>query len=88
MNLHQTAKPLSVLAAALVLAACGGGGGNSNSNGNGAAGGGTVNFSAQSVVDNEADNIITQTYANLNTAAANLLTAIQALAAGGATEPE
>ena len=84
MNIQHTAKPLTLLVAALALTACGGGG----SGGGGSASSDTVNFSAQSVVDNEADNVITQTYENLNTAAGNLLTAVQALADGGATEVE
>lgn len=83
MNTFQHIKSLSVVAAMLALTACGGGG--SSSGGGGST---TVTFSAQSVVDNEADNIITQTYENLNSAAADLLVAVTALNTGGATEPE
>ncbi|HMN81727.1 MAG TPA: imelysin family protein [Burkholderiaceae bacterium] len=60
----------------LVLAGCGGGGGGGD---DGAAG--PTGFAAKAVVDNVTDNIIVQTYRNLNTRAAALLAAVQALAA-------
>lgn len=63
----------------LILAGCGGGGG----------GGGTTTpagFSPKAMVDNIADAIVTQTYRNLNTQAAALLSAVQALAASPADE--
>ncbi len=49
---------------------------------------GTVSLNARSIINNVADAIIVQTYRNLNSAAAALLTAVQALATGGATEAE
>lgn len=63
----------------LVLAGCGGGGGD-----DGAAG--PTGFAAKAMVDNIADNIILQTYRNLNTQAAALLAAVQALAAASTDE--
>lgn len=83
MNNMQSMKTLSVIASALLLVACGGGGGSTP-----ASSSTDVGFAAQSVVDNVADDIITQTYTDLNTAAAALLTAVEALENGGATEPE
>lgn len=47
-----------------------------------------VFFDATGVTATAANSIITQTYKNLNTAAANLLVAVQALADGDATEAE
>lgn len=84
MKSIYSTKRLSILCAALALSACGGGGGS----GSASTAAGAVGFSAQAVVDNQADNIITQTYADLNSAAGDLLAAVQALAAGGATEAE
>lgn len=66
----------------LALAGCGGGGSG------GGGGSSNVTFAAKSVVDNVSDNVITQTYKNLNAAAATLLANVQALKTGGATEPE
>jgi predicted lipoprotein len=89
MKFKQTAKSLSLPAVVLMLTACGGGGGSNDSNGgNSSSSSEDVSFSAQSVVDNAADNIITQTYVDLNTAAAALLAAVEALEDGGATELE
>lgn len=66
----------------LVLAGCGGGGGGGDDSG--AAG--NTGFAAKAMVDNIADNIILQTYRNLNTQAAALLAAVQALAAAPTDE--
>lgn len=74
-----------LLSMPLALAACGGGGGG---DGGGDDGSGLVSFNAKAVTANLADNIITQTYANLDTRADALLGAVQALAADGATEDE
>jgi uncharacterized iron-regulated protein len=63
----------------LALAGCGGGGGDGD-DGPGA-------FAASSMVNNLADNVITQTYRNLNARAADLLAAVEALAAGTTSEP-
>ncbi|HID80976.1 MAG TPA: iron-regulated protein A precursor [Chromatiales bacterium] len=83
MKKHSKLLIASTLAAStLFISACGGGGG-----------GGTppstnVSYDAKATIDNVADNIITKTYTDLDTAAAALLAAVQALQAGGATEPE
>jgi putative iron-regulated protein len=70
---------LSALGAAtLTLAGCGGGGGGGGDDG--------VSFSAAAMATNLADNIITQTYRNMNTQAAALLVAVQALQAAPADE--
>lgn len=68
-------------AAPLVLAGCGGGGGDDSGGGSTA-----VSFSAKPMVDNLADNIITDTYIDLNTAASTLIGAVTALTAGVPTE--
>ena len=65
----------------LALAACGGGGGDTPIDNGGGGGSSQVSFNAKAMVDNVADNVITQTYRNLNTEAAKLVTAVQALAA-------
>jgi len=62
---------------ALSLALAGCGGGDDSASGN--QSGGTQSFAAKSMVDNIADTIITQTYANLNTKAQALLSAVTAL---------
>jgi len=61
----------------LALTACGGG--SDTPIDSGGSGSGQVSFSAKAMVDNVADNIITTTYSNLNTEAAKLLAAVQAL---------
>lgn len=72
-----------LLAMPLALAACGGGGyGGGDDDGNG-----LVSFNAKSMTANLADNIITQTYANLDTRADALVVAVQALK-DGASESE
>lgn len=55
----------------LALTGCGGGGDDDND--------AAQSFAAKAMVDNLADNVITQTYKNLNAAAASLLAAVQAL---------
>ncbi|MDD3762382.1 MAG: imelysin family protein [Nevskiales bacterium] len=64
----------------LLAAGCGGGGGG--------GGDSRVSFDASALIANEANNVITQTYSDLNTRAGLLLTAVQALADGDATEAE
>lgn len=66
----------------LFISACSGGGGGDGTTAT------KVSYDAKATIDNVADNIITKTYTDLNTTAAALLTAVEALQAGGATEPE
>lgn len=75
-NIHRRQLLLALGAAPLALAGCGGGGGDST----------PQSFNAKPMVDNVADAIITQTYRNLNTQAAALLAAVQALAAAPTSE--
>ncbi len=47
-----------------------------------------ASFDAKALIDNVVGNVVVATYTDLDTRAASLLTAVQALQDGGATEPE
>lgn len=78
MNIKYTSLfPAMILG----LSACGGGSGSSS-------GSSQVAFDATALINNEADNIITATYTDLNAVALTLHSAVLALQDGGATEAE
>ena len=84
MRMIKQTKPAvaaTALMAAAMAAGCGGDSG-------GGSGDNQVSFDASAMIANEATSVITQTYQNLNTQAAALLTAVQALNDGDATEAE
>lgn len=90
MNIFQQTKPvcryLLMIGMVSALSACVGGTGGGGSSGGG--GSQQVNFNANQVFDNTANDVITQDYINLNSAADNLLTAVQALDDGDPTEAD
>jgi predicted lipoprotein len=76
--------PTALAAAILLSAGCS----SSSNNDNTAGGGGNVAFDAKSTIDNVVDGIVLPTYEELNKGAATLLSTIQALSDGGATDAE
>lgn len=79
----------TVLALTLVgLVGCSSSSNDGNNNGDGSGGDQKISFDATDLINNLADSIISQSYANLNLAAADLVAATDALVADGATEPE
>lgn len=79
-TLHKTLGASLLSAGLLGLAGCGGGGGGSTDT--------MVSLDARSLIQSGTDDIITQTYQNLNAAAGSLLVAVQALDDGDATEAD
>ena len=86
-NVQKTVSLTLLSAAMLTLTACGGGGGGGEATTTPTPTPGKVTFDATSVINNEADAIITQTYKNLNSQAAVLLKAVEAFK-DGVTEAE
>ncbi|MGF1644738.1 MAG: imelysin family protein [Thiotrichales bacterium] len=90
MNYATILKTAALTFTFAAVAACsgGGGGGETTEPGTNSVPSSKVSFAATALINNEADAIITQTYKNLNSAAAELQVAVQALAADGATGQE